>query len=78
MDGSGFLHLTIPRKRAAGDIDYVVEQATVLNDPLGWNTVETVPVSETDTEIIVRTAQALDTLSPQFLRLRIRFIEPSP
>ncbi len=77
-DGSGCLEITIPRSYNALDLDYIVEQSTGLGGGAVWTALETEPVSETNTELVVRTKQPLSSISPQFLRLRIEFAPVVP
>jgi hypothetical protein len=73
VDASGYLNITIQRTAKASDLDYTVERTTDPSNGASWTTVDTVVVTDTATELTVRTAQPMGTLSPQFLRLKVEF-----
>jgi hypothetical protein len=78
FDGDDHLEIVIDRTFIAGDIDYVVERNTNLLESTAWSSLDTEIVSNTATQLVVRSTYPVDVHDSEFLRLSITLKSPSP
>lgn len=70
QEGQGYLTLTVSKNQHANDLNYIVETSQDLEN---WQSGvgHTVFINQTESELVVRSANPISVLPNQFLRLRV-------
>ena len=73
INGDQYLQITVPKNPAATNVTYTVETCSDLSTS-SWASVpgvDTVVVSETSTQLVVRDAQKISANANRFIRLKV-------